>query len=230
MKAGSAAINYVQRGLADPRSVVRDVTEAAQEWRRDLDPAATPEAPTFGGELQRNFDIAENQGDLAFNVGSLWFGGPAARSVEGLVGVSNIGNTAKYLAQGFGLKGATRLAEPYPKSGMGSHFLARRTRLPKWLGGGPLPKSYMDGPFNKLVPPEISIGDMYERHYGVDPQFHGTRAGGERWSGRDLGLKRYGPLGQVWYGSPAPLKARVGGLGMAAGTGFYDTEDGEAGW
>jgi hypothetical protein len=74
------------------------------------------------------------------------------------------------------------------------------------------------------------IGDMYERHFAVDPRFYGTKAGGERWSGRDLGLPRYGPLGQLWYGSPAPLKARVGGLGAAAGNGLYSTETTEIGW
>jgi hypothetical protein len=93
-----------------------------------------------------------------------------------------------------------------------------------------LPQSFMDGPFNKLVPPGSSIGDLYERHFAVDPKFYGTSAGGERWSGRDLGLKRYGTLGRLWYGSPAPLKARAGGLGAAAASGLHDAEDEEAGW
>jgi hypothetical protein len=230
VNAGRKAADYVQRGVADPSSVIRDVRDTGQEWRRDLDPSATPAAPTFKGELGRNFDIGQNQGELAFNVGSLVVGGPAATAVKGLAEVSNIGNVERYLAQGFGPKAAARLAEPYPVSGMGSHFVARRTRLPKFLGGGPLPQSYMDGPFNKLVPPGSSIGDLYERHFAVDPRFHGTKAGGERWSGRDLGLKRYGPLGRLWYGSPAPLKARVGGLGAAAGNGLYDAQDEESGW
>jgi hypothetical protein len=222
--------DYVRKGIADPRSVVTDVTETAKQWRRDLDPSATPAAPTFEGELRRNFDIGQNQGELAFNVGSLVVGGPAATGVKGLVEVSNIGNVERYLAQGFGPKAAARLAEPYPVSGMGSHFVPRRTKLPEVLGGGPLPQGYMDGPFNKLVPPESSIGDLYERHFAVDPSFYGTKVGGERWSGQDLGLKRYGPLGRLWHGSPAPLKARVGGLGAAAGSGLYDAENEEAGW
>lgn len=229
LTAGQKTVDYVDRGISDPQSVVRDVSGKLQEWRRDLDPSATPAASTFEGELRRNFDIGQNQGELAFDVGSLAFGGPAAKAVKGLEQVSNIGNVERYLAQGFGPKGAARLAEPYPASGMGSHFVPRRTRLPGFLGGGPLPQSFIDGPFNKLVPPGSSIGDLYERHYAVDPRFHGTSAGGERWSGRDLGLKRYGRLGQLWYGSPAPLKARVGGLGAASGSGLHDAEE-EIGW
>lgn len=229
MKAGRETIDFVRNGVADPQSVVNDVRAVGRKWRRELDPSATPEASTFEGELRRNYDIGQNQGEVAFDAGSLVVGGPAARAFKGLTEVSNIGNVERYVAQGFGPKAAARLAEPYPASGMGSHFVPRRTKLPKLLGGGPLPQSYMDGPFNKLVPPGSSTGDFHERHYAVDPAFHGTKVGGERWSGRDLGLKRYGSLGQLWYGSPAPLKARAGGLGAAAGAGLYDASGGEAG-
>ncbi len=227
--AGQRAADYVEKGVADPAGVIRDVRDKGEEWRRDLDPSATSVAPSFRAELGRNFDIGQNQGELAFNVGSLVVGGPAAKTVKGVAGVSNIGNVERYVLQGFGPRAAARLSEPYPASGMGSHFVARDTRLPKFLGGGRLPKSYLDSPFNKLAPPGSSIGDMYERHFAVDPRFYGTRAGGERWSGRDLNLPRYGPLGQLWYGSPAPLKARVAGLGAATGNGFYSAEDAENG-
>ncbi len=227
MEGGRKAADYVQNAIADPSIIERDVRGKWGELRRDLDPSATPVASTFGGELRRNFDIGQNQGEVLFDAGSLVIGGPAAKAVKGLGRVSNIGNVDRYVAQGFGPKAAARLAEPYPESGMGSHFVPRRAKLPEFLGGGPLPRSYMDGPFNKLIPPRASIGDMYELHYGVDDRFHGTKAGGERWSGRDLGLKRYGPLGQLWHGSPAPLKARVGGLGAAAGSALYSAEDEE---
>lgn len=230
LNAGQRGADYVQKGVADPASVIRDVREKGQEWRRDLDPSATPVASTYGAELGRNFDIGQNQGEIAFNVGSLWLGGPAAKAIRGVTEVSNIGNIERYVAQGFGPKAVARLAEPYPASGMGSHFISRDTKLPKFFGGGPLPRSYINGPFNKLVPPDSSIGDMYERHFAVDPRFYGTKAGGERWSGRDLGLPRYGPLGQLWYGSPAPLKARIGGLGAATGSALYGDEDGENSW
>lgn len=157
-------------------------------------------------------------------------GGPAAKMVKGFDRGANVGNVAKYAAQGFSPRAAAHLAEPYPASNMGSHLIPRRARLPALLGGGAIPRDYMDGPFNKLIPPGISRGDMYGLHYGVDPRFHGTAVLGERWSGRDLGLQRHGPIGQVWYGSPAPLKARVGGVAAAAGGAIEYLEGDDGGW
>jgi hypothetical protein len=180
VNTGRIGVDYVRKGVADPQSVVTDVTKAAGQWRRALDPSATPVASTLEGELRRNFDIGQNQGELAFDVGSLFVGGPGAKLVKGVSRAANVGNDAKYLAQGFSPRAAAHLAKPYPETNMGSHFLARRTRLPKVLGGGPLPQSYMDGPFNKLIPPGISRGDLYELHYEVDPRFHGTSVLGRR--------------------------------------------------
>jgi len=228
--AGQNAVDYALKARADPGVVVSDVRENLQRWRRDLDPSATPAAPTLKAELRRNFDIAANQGELAAEVGSWVIGGPGAKSVKGLSQASNVGNVSKYLAQGHSPKAAAHLAKPYPLSNRGSHFVPRDTKLPKILGGGPLPRSYMDGLFNKLIPPGISRGDMYERHYKVDPRFHGTSVLREPWSGKKLGLKRYGPAGRIWYGSPAPLKARVGGLGAGAGAAVYHLEAEEEGW
>lgn len=227
VNTGRMGVDYVRKGVADPQSVVTDVKNASGQWRRELVPSATLAAPTFEGELRRNFDIGQNQGELLFNVGSLFIGGPAAKAVKGFSRAANVGNDAKYLTQGFSPRAAAHLAEPYPEANMGSHFVARRTRLPEILGGGPLPQSYLDGSFNKLIPPGISRGDMYELHYEVDPRFYGTSVLGERWSGKDLGLNRHGLAGQLWYGSPAPLKARVIGLGAGAGSALHSLEDKE---
>ncbi|MBL8553968.1 MAG: hypothetical protein JNL41_06790 [Phenylobacterium sp.] len=233
VNTGRMGVDYVRKGVADPQGVVTDVTNAAGQWRRELDPSATPVAPTLEGELRRNFDIGQNQGELAFDVGSLVMGGPAAKAVKGLSRVASIGNDAKYLAQGFGPKAAAYLAEPYPASGMGSHYVPRRARLPEILGGGPLPKSYMDGPFNRLAPPGISRGDMYELHYQVDPRFNVARlpreVGGGVWQGGKIDLERYDQLGRLWHGAPPPLKARVGGLGAGAGGALYSPEE-ESDW
>ena len=91
----------------------------------------------------------------------------------------------------------------------------------------------MDGPFNRLAPPGISRGDMYELHYQVDPKFSVARlpgkVGGGVWHGRKIDLERYDQLGRLWHGSPAPLKARVGGLGATAGGAFYSSEE-EGNW
>jgi hypothetical protein len=94
------------------------------------------------------------------------------------------------------------------------------------LGGEPLPRAYSDGPFNRLAPQGMTRGDFYERHFQVDPDFHGSklpaRVGGGSWSGHALRLEKYDLPGRLWYGSPAPLKARVGGLGAAGGSLIYD--------
>ena len=170
--------------------------------------------------MHRNFDIGQNQGELAFDVGSLVVGGPAAKAVR-LGRVSNVGNVEKYVAQGFGPKAAAHLAEPYPSQRMGHHFIPRSAELPK---------SYSDSVFNVLKPKGISRGGFYELHYKVDPQYYGGSARGESWRGRGLGLKRYGLAGRLWHGSPSPLKARVGGLGASAGGAMYIPDDEEAGW
>ena len=97
------------------------------------------------------------------------------------------------------------------------------------FGGGSLPRAYSDGPFNRLAPEGMTRGDFYERHFRVDPDFYGTklpaRVGGERWRGKALGLEKYGLPGRLYYGSPAPLKARVGGLTSAAGSVIYDASE-----
>ena len=88
-----------------------------------------------------------------------------------------------------------------------------------------MPKWVMESEFNVLAPPGITRGEFFERHYKVDPKFGGTgipaRFNAGNWSGEQLGLKKYGLPGRIWYGTPAPLKARVGGLGAAAGGMMY---------
>ena len=232
--AGRGAVDYVTEGVADPQSVVRDFKQVGRQWRRDLDPSATPAAPTFAGELRRNFDIGQNQGEVAFDVGSLVVGGPAAKAAGKLGAFAKASSPAKYLAQGASPKLAAYLAEPYPSSAMGHHFIPRRYELPEILGGGRLPRSYSDGPFNKLAPEGITRGDMYELHYEVDPKFKVARlprrVGGSVWRGAAIGLRKHGLAGRLWYGSPAPLKARVGGLGASAGAVMYGAEDEETSW
>jgi hypothetical protein len=229
-KSGRNLIEYFGDAVDDPQSIVDDVKARAIRMRMDLDPTATPPARTFPGELRRVFEIGQNQGELAFDLGTLFVGGPAAKAVKGFDRSANVGNVQKYIAQGFSPRAAAHLAKLYPTSNMGSHFIPRRTKLPAVMGGGSLPRYFLDGPFNRLHPPDISRGDFYELHFSVDPKFYGTGVLGERWSGRDLRLKRYGPAGQIWHGSPAPLKARVGGLGASVGGAAEDLEGGDQAW
>ncbi len=223
--AASRGVDYVRRGVADPQIVVRDVRDKAHQMRVDLDPTATPAAPTVSEEVRRRLDIGMNQGELAFDVGSFAVGGPLAKSVKGLGAVSKASTAEKYLAQGFTPARAAHLAEPYPEHGMGHHFAARRMGLPR---------SFSESVFNRLKPEGITRGDMYELHYAVDPKFHGAgfpaRVGGGRWSGADLGLQEYGLAGRLWHGSPAPLKARVGGLAGGVGAAAHGMADEEDSW
>lgn len=128
--------------------------------------------------------------------------------------------TARFTSQGFSPAQAEYLASPY--EGMGHHFIPRRAGLPTAIS---------DSPLNVLKPNGISRGEFYELHYKVDPYFYGTRlpnSVGGTWSGRSLGLEKYGSLGRAWYGAPTPLKVTVGGA-VAAGAGgaYYYLGDGK---
>ena len=223
--AVSRGVDYVKDGVADPSRVVRDVQNKAHQMRVDLDPGATAIAPTVEEEVRRRLNIGMNQGELAFDVGSFVVGGPIAKSVEGLGAASKASRAGKYIAQGLRPAKAAYLAEPYPTSGMGHHFGPRRIGLPS---------SYSDSVFNVLKPKGITRGDMYELHFEVDPSFNHARlparVGGGSWNGRALGLEKYGLAGRLWHGSPAPLKARVGGLGASVGGVVHDVTDEEDSW
>lgn len=221
-EAGRGVANYVGKAIGNPRMVVDDVRDKANRMRLEMDPSATPVAPTFAGELRRSFEMGQNQGEFAFNVGSAVVGGPAAKAVKGFPRASNVGNVDRYIAQGFSPAAAAHLATPYPRQAMGHHYIGRRFGLPE---------SYSDSVFNVLKPEDISRGDFYELHYKVDPKYNGGPViRGEGWSGKKLALERYGLAGQLWHGSPPPLKARVGGLGAAAGAFTYMPDDEETGW
>lgn len=128
---------------------------------------------------------------------------------------ASVADSAKFLEQGFNPTQADYLAAPY--EGMGHHFVPRRSGLPSFIS---------DSPFNVLKPRDISRGDFYELHYKVDPHFNGTglppRFGGGSWSGKSLGLEKYGPVGRLWYGSPTPLKLTAGAAAAGAGAGAYE--------
>jgi hypothetical protein len=123
------------------------------------------------------------------------------------------------MAQGFSESQARYLAEPYV--GMGEHFAPRRWGLPEW---------FTESRFNVLKPRDISRGRFYELHYKVDYKFHGTRlpkrVGGGSWSGKSIGLTKYGGWEKLWHGSPTEFKltlgATIAGGGTAAGAYFID--------
>ena len=218
MKNGKTLVDYTKAGIANPQSVVRDLHRVGDRMHVELNPSATPPASTLPAELRRNFDIGKNQGELVFDVGSIAVGGPLAKAAGKLGSVSKVSGAEKYLAQGFSPEVAAHLAKPY--KGMGHHFAPRRWGLPE---------TYSESEFNVLKPEGITRGDFYELHYKVDPSFsHTGMPRGfdmKSWQGEALGLNKYGLPGRIWHGSPAPLKARVGGVVVSAGGLLYADPD-----
>lgn len=225
--AGKAVVDYVRNAVSDPQIVARDVGGRLRQLNAEVNPHATPVADTFSGELRHNFEVGQNQGELAVAVGSLAVGGPAAKGVARLGALPRATGPAKYLAEGFSPAVAEHLAKTY--TGMGHHNVGRRWRvpeavgpipLPKALVGRPLPRAISDGPFNVLKPHGITRGDMYRLHYLVDPLFRHARLpaglGIKSWRGKDLGLEKYDLPLRLWYGSPAPIKVAAGGAAAVA--------------
>jgi len=95
--AAKGVFDYARNGLAHPEGVARDIRDKAHQAHVNLDPTATPMATTFPGELRRNFDIGQNQGELAFNVGSFAVGGPFAKGVGAIADVRKGATAAKYV-------------------------------------------------------------------------------------------------------------------------------------
>lgn len=128
-------------------------------------------------------------------------------------------DVAKYLDQGRSVRDAVHLASPY--EGMGEHLIPRNASVTYLNRPVKLPQFLSDSKFNVLKPSGISRGDMYELHYRVDPNFYGTRlltkGKGKGWSGKNLGLTKYGTLGKLWHGTSRDLKLAVAApLGGAA--------------
>ncbi|CAN5888737.1 hypothetical protein BH11PSE1_BH11PSE1_18690 [soil metagenome] len=220
MKGGKALGDYAKAAIADPQVVVRDLHRAGERMQAELDPSATPPASTLPAELRRNFEIGKNQGELTFDVGSAAIGGPLAKAAGKLGSISKTSSVEKYLAQGFSPEVAAHLAKPY--KGKGHHFVPRRRGLPE---------AYSESEFNVLKPEGMTQGDFYELHYKVDPRFNHARLPRgldmKSWQGKALGLKKYGLPERIWHGSPAPLKARVGGVGGSTGGLLYSDPDDE---
>ncbi|HEY3697325.1 hypothetical protein [Phenylobacterium sp.] len=83
--AGKSVADYTKRALANPQIVVDDVRNGAHQLRVDLDSAATPTGQTVREEVDHRLGIGANQGELAWNVGSLAIGGPEINALTGSV-------------------------------------------------------------------------------------------------------------------------------------------------
>jgi hypothetical protein len=189
-----------------PRTAIRRGAAALGNAQAKINPWATPSAPTLSGEMRRNYEVGVNRGQLGLGIAASLYGGP--KTASALSRPPPLRGIPRYLSQGFSREGAEYLAEADP--GMGHHNF-RRSRADR-LG---IPKKVQDSPFNVLKPWGIDRGGMKELHFKVDRHFGGGRApphrGGEKWSGKELGIERYDPIERIWHATPPALKAALGG-------------------
>nr|MEA2798017.1 hypothetical protein [Phenylobacterium sp.] len=218
--AGDRFVGYAKKAISDPAAVGKDIRDELQRENIDLNPYATPMADTFPAELRRNFHIGANQGKAAFDVGSLFVGGEFAKGLA-LTRAVEAADAAKYAELGLNPKVIGHLDMPY--EGMGHHSIVPRRftfqrpidglTLPRWIPDRSLPKAVTDSAFNVSKPGGITRGQMYAYHYRVDPKFHGARlpdGSGGGWSGKKLGLQKYGLAERLWYSAPDALRAPIG--------------------
>jgi hypothetical protein len=222
------ALGLAKKVVTDPRGVAHEVAEGIRQLERDTDPRATPEAPTLSGEMRRNFHIGRRQGEVGMEIAPYAVGAGELKATADLGALARANSVGRYLKQGFSAAKAERLAQPY--RGMGDHaFIKRGARLPRLLGGAPVPEWIVDSPFNVLKPSGISTGDMYELHFKVDPQMYGARlpggsGRGSGWSGKRLGLQKYDGPARLWFRTPNATKRAVAGTGITGTIPFQEDE------
>jgi hypothetical protein len=213
VSAGTGAINGAKHAISNPKAASKELVEQLHKFRAGIDPSVDAPAKTIADEFNRNFKIGMNQGEVAFDLGSMAIGAPELKGLGALGKYSEAAEEARFLAKGYSPRFAKYLSQPY--DGIGHHALAQRTKLPAFLGGGPAPRAIVDHPMLRLKPPNMSKGQFFEHHYRVDPKYHGGKiSGGGGWSGAKLGWKKYGPIGRTWHGTPGQIKATVGAGGL----------------
>jgi hypothetical protein len=201
---GKALASGAAHAIAHPISTATAVAHAtASEWQS---------GPRGMGHVMGNVltALAPIPGASAAKVGS-GIVSKVGDVVASARGVKTLTGEAKFAPQGFTKTQAEHLAAPY--TGEGHHFPITQAAA-KNLG---VPDAIKNHPLNVSKPEGMSQGDFYEHHYKVDPSFHGTKVpgGSQNWSGKTLGLEKYGPVGRAWHGTSDAAKSAAG---AAAGT------------
>ncbi len=142
---------------------------------------------------------------------------------------------ARSLERGYSRPGAIRLARPH--TGTGHHFVftSKIKELTERYGAealrGKFLKWFHNSGFNLKRPPSMSTGEFYELHAKLHGAGGASAFGkgwartfrllpGEPWqAARVPGIRPYGTLGYLWFGSTTRLKIAAGAIGMAVGTG-----------
>jgi hypothetical protein len=213
----NGAVDYVRTRTEQPTLLARDAGTWLRSENEKLNPYATPMADTLQGELQRRFGIGANQGETAFNVGSVLFGGEIAKGLEGIAVARELPAVEKYVRANFAPDLAEYMLEPYPREGMGAHYVPRKTKRPDILGGGPLPSTLIDSKFNVSRLRSANRWQQYKHHFENDPAYYGGAVRGRQgkgtgWSGvKDFGWERNGPIKRMIVGMPADTRGLIGG-------------------
>ena len=209
IEKGRDILNYAGQVGAGQRNPIEDVTGEVADAMRGLRRGATEVAETLvdGGPAALANRYADGAGNIASEVATAYFMPGVARAAGLKRAYSYQDQVAHWRNRGYNPERAQRLAELY--DGEGHHF------LPKWLGYGVLglPKFIMESQFNVLKPANISRGDFYVLHGKVDKRAGGGpimgRGKGSGWNRGSIGTELAGPVGRLYYGSPAELKALV---------------------
>jgi hypothetical protein len=211
--------DYVSSRATHPGLFARDVGDWLHSEDIKLNPAATPVADTTSDEVVRKFGIGANRGGAAVDIGTVLFGGDVAKGLEALAVAREAPAVEALVRANLEPKLADYMLEP--DNGMGSHFIPRRTRLPKALGGARLPSSLVDSRFNVSKLSGATRWQQQKYHFENDPSFYGGRVRGRSgkgsgWSGeRDFGWQRNDPITRLIAGMPADTKGTLGGAAVA---------------
>jgi hypothetical protein len=220
---GHKVADYARTRAADPGLVGRDLRTFAHSENVKLNPYATPMADTLSGELQRRFGIGANQGETAFDVGSVLFGGEVAKGLEAAAVAREAPAVEAYVRAHLPADEAEYMLGR--DVGRGSHWIPLRTKLP-W--GGKIPPQLMNSRFNVSKLEGANRWQQQKYHFENDTNFYGNgfpwRTGkGSGWNGeRDYGWQRNDPLTRLIVGMPADTKGLVGGAAAAGLDTGYD--------
>jgi hypothetical protein len=203
-----AGVKKVASAVSHPKATAQAVNRRVEGYNAALNPSATPMAATLPDEISRRAAIGRNQGEAIYQLG---VAGSAALATKGAFmrdPVMKSTTVDDYLAEGRTMAEAERLVAPYDGAGHHSPGL-------QWTEG--LPESVRNSRFF-VYKPKVPVGEFHTRHYMIDPSFHGTKLpGGGSWSGKRLGLQKYGLLDRLAYGMPGASKVAhiLSGIGGA---------------
>ena len=214
-----AILDYGGKAISHPSSAWSDIKSEGQKFNVSINPSATPLGATLSDELKRSAKIGANRGALEFDGASL------AGGLLGLKGLTRWGAAAPLTDADYAQAGFT----PYQMAEYGERYTnVGHHSVPKRVTRG-WPKVIQDNPFFVVRRTGINKREMNEEHFRMDPHFFGAKApvdpdGPKGWSGKKLGLKKYGPIDRVAFGTPEPvntllfsnwLGAPLGGIKIA---------------